>query len=112
MSHYGIEGWFPECILCGCGNVGAVVCLNRQCHEQYIEGPREYTDEIFADDGLIEEDGHWWKCCRLCDTRIHADPFAFGSYALCVACWHQFAKLGQYPPITIGAVIQHHQKNS
>ena len=27
MSHQGYEGWFPECLVCGCGNVGAIVCL-------------------------------------------------------------------------------------
>ena len=33
MSHQGYEGWFPECINCGFGNVGAVVCLDPTCHE-------------------------------------------------------------------------------
>jgi hypothetical protein len=106
MSHQGYEGWFPECILCGAGNVGPVVCLNPVCHEQYIEGPKEYTDEIFADDGLIKEDNHWWKCCRLCDRRIHADPVAFGSYALCASCFHQYARHGKYPPTHPKSVMQ------
>ncbi len=99
MSHQGYEGWFPECIVCHMGNVGAVICLDPMCHEQTIEGPREYNaDELSAAEMLIQEDGHWWKCCRLCEKRIHADPGAFGSYAICVKCFDKYARRGEYPP--------------
>ena len=31
---------------------------------------------------------------------IHADPGAFGSYAVCVECFNQYARQGEYPPFT------------
>jgi hypothetical protein len=99
MSHQGIEGWFPECIVCHMGNVGSVVCLDPTCHEDFIDGEGEYNlDELSADQKLIEEDGHWWKCCQLSDRRIHADPGAFGSYAICFQCFDKYASRGEYPP--------------
>ena len=106
MSHQGYEGWFPECIVCRMGNVGAVVCLDPTCHEAYGLNPIELrltkyvTGDLSVDEKLIEEDGHWWKCCQLCDRRIHADPGAFGSYAICLRCFDKYASEGEYPPTT------------
>ena len=95
MSHQGHEGWFPECIVCHMGNVGPVVCLDPTCHETYGLKPVASS----GDERLIEEGGHWWKCCQLCDRRIHADPGAFGSYAICVECFNRSVDQGEMPPI-------------
>jgi len=35
MSHQGMEGWYPECEECGCGNLGKVVCID--CHKKKME---------------------------------------------------------------------------
>ena len=33
MSHQGMEGWYPECCECGCGNLGgSVVC--KDCYDK------------------------------------------------------------------------------
>ena len=66
MSHQGYEGWFPECILCHCGNVGPVVCLDPTCHEAYgvrsIKPKQAWIAGDLRDDTLlVREDGHWWK---------------------------------------------------
>jgi hypothetical protein len=103
MSHQGSEGWFPECILCHCGNVGPVVCLDPTCHEAY--GARSIkpkqasiAGDLRDDMLLVREDGHWWKRCQLCGRRIHSDPGAFGSYAICVRCFNVCAARGESPP--------------
>jgi hypothetical protein len=103
MSHQGYEGWFPECIVCHCGNLGPVVCLDPTCHE--AQGLRPVTPkqtrihgDLHDDELLVKEDGHWWKCCQLCDKRIHSDPGAFGSYAICVRCFNQCVARGEWPP--------------
>jgi hypothetical protein len=106
MSHQGYEGWFPECVVCHCGNVGPVVCLDPTCHEAHglktieLKPTKHIAGNLAVDEGLIEEDGHWWKCCQLCGRRIHADPGAFGSYAICVECFNQCVSQGQEPPNT------------
>jgi hypothetical protein len=106
MSHQGYEGWFPECIVCGMGSVGAVVCLDPTCHEANGLKPVElkhskYTEgNLVTDEKLIKEDEHWWKCCQLCDRRIHADAGAFGSYAICVECFNEYVNRGENPPTT------------
>jgi hypothetical protein len=104
MSHQWDEGWFPECIVCGLGNLGPVVCLNPLCHEAYGFRPIELKPTVYIhgdlsiDEKLIKEDGHWWKCCKLCDKRIYADPGAFGSYAICIDCFNQAIHQGKPPP--------------
>lgn len=36
MSHQGMDGWYPECKECGCGNLGSdVVC--GECHKKVKE---------------------------------------------------------------------------
>ena len=106
MSHQGYEGWFPECIACRMRNVGAVVCLDPTCHEAQginpIElKPTKYVDgNLTIDTKLVEENKHWWKCCQLCDRRIHADGGAFGSYAICVECFNSYVNRGEQPPTT------------
>ena len=96
----------PECIVCHCGNVGPVVCLDPICREAYglkpiqVKATELVHGDSTVDERLILEEGHWWKCCQLCDRRIHADPGAFGSYAVCVECFNQYARRGEYPPFT------------
>ena len=94
MSHQGFEGWFPECIVCHKGNVGGVVCLDPTCHDRH--GLKSI--DTSGDERLVKEDGHWWKCCQLCDKRIHSDPAAYGSYAICVECFNTFVSRGEWPP--------------
>lgn len=106
MSHQGHEGWFPECIVCRSGNVGAIVCLDPTCHEAHgdepiVRSPSAYVHgDLVVDEKLIEEGGHLWKCCQLCDRRVHADPGAFGSYALCVDCFNRYVAAKRSPPIS------------
>jgi hypothetical protein len=103
MSHQFHEGWFPECIVCESGNVGPIVCLNPICHENHgmklIEPKKKYmAGDLCDDEKLIKEDGHWWKCCQLCESKVHADPGAFGSYAICVDCFNEYISRGECPP--------------
>src|SRR5437660_9460439 len=93
MSHQGCDGWFPECLVCGLGNVGPIVCLDPTCHERH-----ELRVVDSADEGLVTQDGHSWKCCHLCDRPFISDPGAWGSFALCLKCWNKFARAGVYPP--------------
>ena len=82
------------------------MCLDPTCHEAHglklIElHPTKYiAGDLSVDEKLIEEDGHWWKGCQLCDERIHADGGAFGSYAICVRCFNEYVNRGEWPPTT------------
>ena len=107
MSHQGYEGRFPECINCGSGNVGAVVCLDPTCHETNEFKPIDFKP---IDEKLIVENEHWWKCCQLCDRRIHADGGAWGTYALCVKCYNDYANSGITPPTTFREVEKDKKK--
>ena len=103
MSHQGQQGWFPECIVCHLGNVGPVICLDPTCHEKYgrpegLTNSLDHYENLCRDEKLINEDGHWWKCCQLCDRRLLSDPGAFGSFAICVECFHKFASRGERAP--------------
>ena len=87
------------------GNVGPVVCLDLTCHEAHglnpVEPGRAFVEgDLRPDERLVQEGGHWWKCCQLCDRRIHADPGAFGSYAICVDCFNRSVSRGEWPPTT------------
>jgi hypothetical protein len=93
MSHQGYEGWFPECLVCGYGNVGPIVCLDPTCHERY-----GLHTVVATDERLVRYDGHYWKLCQLCERRCLSDPAAWGSFALCVECWNKFAEADVYPP--------------
>ncbi len=93
MSHQGYEGWFPECLVCGCGNVGPIVCLDPTCHEH--NGLRILDTD---DERLVTHDGHYWKLCQLCERRLLSDRGAWGSFGLCVGCWNTFVRAGVYPP--------------
>ena len=64
MSHQGYEGWFPECIVCHCGNVGPVICLEPACHEAHglkavvpvntiIAGDPQPDERLIRQDGVI-----------------------------------------------------------
>lgn len=95
MSHQGYEGWFPECLLCGLGNLDTIICLNPTCHEQH-DGRRISN----FGSSLTEEDGHWWKACKLCERKVLSDPASFGVYALCVDCFNQCIDAHIEPPTT------------
>ena len=88
------------------GNVGPVVCLDPTCHEAYglklVKAKQGWIGGDKRDDELlVQENGHWWKCCQICDRRIHADPGAFGSYAICVSCFNDFVARSERPPVAL-----------
>lgn len=94
MSHQGLEGWFPECLICGCGNLGAIVCLDPTCHELSIGR----VIPPGADSPLRIRDSHHWKDCHFCLRCVRSDGGAFGTYALCSDCWNRFAQNKMLPP--------------
>jgi hypothetical protein len=102
MSHQGYEGWFPECLVCGMGNLGGIVCLTPNHEEVHgltpIVGERSGISHLAQDDA-----GHWWMQCLLCDHRVLSDPFAWGSCAYCAGCWNHFTSRGLYPPGSVSA---------
>jgi hypothetical protein len=100
MSHQGYEGWFPECLVCGYGNVGPIVCLDPTCHERH--GLVAITA---IDERLVSHDGHTWKLCQLCERRFLSDAGAWGSFALCVSCWNKFATAGAFPPTSPALLV-------
>ena len=113
MSHQGSEGWFPECIVCGCGNVGPVVCLQPACHEKNGLVPIELektfyiAGDLSVDEKLIEEDKHFWKCCQICDNRLISDPASFGSYAICIDCFNIYTTAKVWPPTRPRELYKH-----
>jgi hypothetical protein len=96
VSHQGLPGWFPECVICGMGNLPGAVCLN-PLPEIHAQTPITDAHAMSAE---IELDGHMWKRCLLCQTTMLADPAAWGSVAYCVDCWNRFARRGLHPPTT------------
>lgn len=96
MTNQSYEGWYPECLVCGMGNLGPIVCLDPHDHADAVSARR-----ILDGDGpealIQDDDGHWWKRCRLCDRRVLSDPFA-ASIGLCAGCWNHSPERGQYPP--------------
>ncbi len=95
MSHQGYPGWFPECLLCGLGNLDAVICLNPMCHQSH-DGKRINSFSSI----LIQKDDHWWKLCQLCEGGILSDPVSFGVFALCVDCFNKCIDARIDPPTT------------
>src|SRR5262249_14251950 len=100
MSHQGCEGWFPECLVCGSGNLGPIVCLDPTCHEHAGLRTIKATDQR-----LVLRGGHWWKLCQLCERPVLSDAGAWGTFALCVGCWNTFALADVYPPPTPSQLI-------
>jgi hypothetical protein len=96
MSHQGYEGWFPECLICGMGNLDGVVCITPSQEDEHgltpITGERSGTSEVFSDGG------HAWKRCLLCPTAMSSDPLSWGSVAYCISCWNHFTQRGLFPP--------------
>ena len=75
MSHQGHHGWFPECLICGLGNLGAIVCVTPDFGDQHGLTPIVGPDLEIS---TLEQgsDGHWWKSCLLCDHLTLADARA------------------------------------
>lgn len=96
MSHQGYEGWFPECINCGMGNLSGVVCL----HPEHVPGDLPDKDAPGQLSELQRVDEHWWKPCVICNARILADPWSWGVYALCLSCAWLYKKAGMDWPTT------------
>lgn len=93
MSNQGENGWFPECLICGRGNIGGAVCLDPTCHERHNGAIIESACEKY-----VQKEGHWWQHCHCCDTPILSDGGSFGVYALCIDCWNVHARAGRLPP--------------
>ena len=93
MSHQGREGWFPECLVCGMGNIGAIVCLDPACHERH-----DGSSVVPTGDKLRQVDGFWWVGCQLCDRNFISEPASFGSYALCIDCFNAYMAARRNPP--------------
>ncbi len=102
MSNPGENGWFPECLVCGMGNIGCAVCLDPTCHERragiIIAGAREK---------YLEQAGHCWQLCQFCDRPMLSDGGAFGVYGLCTGCWNAYAQAGRLPPSSPEEVRDH-----
>ena len=96
VSHQGLEGWFPECINRGMGNLGGVVCLR----PDHVPADLPSKDAPGQLSELQHLDGHWWKSCVICDARIFADPWSWGVYALCLSCAWLYEKSGADWPTT------------
>lgn len=102
MSHQGEDGWFPECLVYGMGNIHGAVCLDPTCHEGH-EG-------ILLDDKsdkYVEAAGHAWQLCQSCDRKILSDGGAFGVYTLRVDCWNAYGRAARLPP-SCPAVLHDH----
>ena len=99
VSHQGYEGWFPECLVCGLGNLSGIICLSP------VEDDRELTPVRGASPGISDltqdEHGHWWKACLLCSRKVLSDPFSWGSLAYCIGCWNHFTSQGIWPPQSV-----------
>ena len=97
MSHQGHEGWFPECLVCGMGNLGGIVCVTPDVWDRHGTAP--VVGDMSGNSILTKEaDGHWWKRCLLCEAKVLADSAAWGSVAYCVGCWNHFTTRDLYPP--------------
>lgn len=96
MSHQGHQGWFPECLVCGMGNLGGIVCLSAN---QDVHGLTPIVGKRSGISGLTQDEaGHWWMQCLLCDRRVLSDALSWGSYAYCIGCWNHFTSRGLFPP--------------
>lgn len=99
VSHQGYEGWFPECVVCGMGNLSGIVCLSPVEDEHLlapIAGVASGISNLAQD-----KHGHWWKSCLLCHRRVISDPLSWGSLAYCVGCWNHFSSQGLQPPRSV-----------
>lgn len=95
MSHQGYAGWFPECILCGAGNLNRFVCITPLQEEEH--GLVEVDARLSTEAEPFEADGHAWKRCALCTTVALADPFSWGSVGYCTDCWNSAVRVGVFP---------------
>ena len=92
MSHQGYAGWFPECMVCGAGNLNRFVCITPFQLEEH--GLVEVDDGSSPEAESFEADGHAWKRCALCSTVALADPFSWGSVGYCADCWNASVRTG------------------
>jgi hypothetical protein len=95
MSHQGFPGWFPECLVCGAGNLPGIVCLSPPEEAHGLIPINACSPGLSME---TERDGHVWKQCLLCETLMLADPFSWGSFGYCTDCWNRFAERGLFPP--------------
>ena len=104
MSDQAYAGWFPECLVCGTGALGTVVCLDPACHEAHeAKGFLPIEEPLHR---LVQVDGHYWRLCQLCDHRILSDGSSWGTYAICVDCFNTFAHAKVLPPATPQSLAQ------
>ena len=100
MSHQGYDDWFPECLLCGHGNLGSVgiVCLDPTCHEYFYAEATE--PPIATASKRSVTDGHHWASCACCDKQVRADAGSWGTYAICIPCFRAYFTARRLPPST------------
>lgn len=78
------------------GNLSGIVCITPDYADQH--GLTPVADPNSMSELTLEDDGHWWMSCLLCDQRALSDPGAWGSVAYCVRCWNHFVERRLYPP--------------
>ncbi|QIF00164.1 hypothetical protein [Roseimicrobium sp. ORNL1] len=105
MSHPGIEGWFPECIICGMGNLHGVICLDPTCHEFIYESSHDAP--VSSSTREHHSHGHFWKTCAACQHDIRADGASWGTYAICTECFASYFAARRLPPASPAEVAQH-----
>jgi len=89
MSSQTSVGWFPECHICGFGNIGTFCCLRPECLEAARNLPREQWFDVNVwrrTQPLQDKCGEWWSRCIICNKQVLASPEAWGSFACCFNC--------------------------
>src|SRR5688572_1993391 len=105
MSHQGINGWFPECLICGMGNLPGMVCLDPSCHEFIYESMHEPPAAAASESH--QKNGHDWKTCAACQNDIRCDGGAWGTYGICTDCLAVYFRARRLPPASPAEVSRH-----
>jgi hypothetical protein len=107
MSHQGIEGWFPECLICGMGNLSGIVCLDPTCHANIYESAHDAPAASASESHHSR--GHFWKTCAACQRDIRADGGSWGTYGICTECFGSYFRAHRLPPENPAEVTRHLQ---
>lgn len=99
MSHQGYEGWFPECLVCGMGNLGGNhLPIARRLGRTRLQGyPRLCQRRVAASTGgrrpLVER-------VPVVRSTGPGRPQRLGIHGLLHRLWNHFAARGLHPPAT------------
>ncbi len=105
MSHQEMNGWFPECLICGMGNLNGVVCLDPTCHEYIYESAHDAPMPSSTTEH--HSHGHFWKTCAACQKDILADGGSWGTYGICTECFASYFHARRLPPENPAEVARH-----